>query len=217
MSSTSSSWRSGTILRQAVLAPHFRLVAPDVDVARIVVPRRDAMAPPQLPRDAPVLDVVHPLEVGLAPVLGDELDAPVLDCRDGRLGERLGAHVPLIRQQRLDDDAAAVAAGNHRRVVGDALEQALRLEVRDNALARLEAIEAAISCRCVVVEPRVEVEHADLRQAVALADFVVVEVVRRRDLHAARAELRVDVLVGDDRECVRFASGSTTSLPIKCR
>ena len=45
-----------------------------------------------------------------------------------------------------------------------------------------------------------ERHHADLRQLVALADRVVVEVVRRRDLHAAGAELRIDVVVGDDRD-----------------
>jgi len=35
---------------------------------------------------------------------------------------------------------------------------------------------------------------------VALADFVVVEIVRRRDLDAAAAEGRVDVVVGNDRD-----------------
>ena len=34
----------------------------------------------------------------------------------------------------------------------------------------------------------------------ALAHFVVVEVVGRGDLHAAGAEFAVDVLVGDDRD-----------------
>ena len=34
----------------------------------------------------------------------------------------------------------------------------------------------------------------------ALADFEVVEVVRRGDLHRARAELGVGVFVGDDRD-----------------
>jgi hypothetical protein len=38
------------------------------------------------------------------------------------------------------------------------------------------------------------------RQLVALADRVVVEVVRRRDLDAAGAEFEVDVGVGDDRD-----------------
>ena len=183
-----------------MLAPDLGFVAADVDVARVVVPGRDAVTPPQLPRDAPILNVVHPLEIGLAPVLGHELDATVLDGCDRGLGERLRAHVPLVGQQRLDDDAAAIAARNHRRVIGDSLEEPLRVEIRDDALARLEPVEPAVGRRRVVVERRMGVEDADLRQLVALTDFIVVEVVRRRDLDAAGAELGVDVLVGDDRD-----------------
>jgi hypothetical protein len=43
------------------------------------------------------------------------------------------------------------------------------------------------------------VEHRDRRQPVPLADLEVVRVVPRGDLHRARAEGRVDLLVGDDR------------------
>ena len=44
-----------------------------------------------------------------------------------------------------------------------------------------------------------DIEHADLRQVVPLADLEVVEVVRRRDLHRAGALLRIGVVVADDR------------------
>ena len=43
------------------------------------------------------------------------------------------------------------------------------------------------------------IEHVDLRQAVALADLEVVEVMRRRHLHRARAFLGIGMLVADDR------------------
>ena len=43
------------------------------------------------------------------------------------------------------------------------------------------------------------VEHADLRQAVALADLEVIEVVRRRDLDRARALFGIGIVVGNDR------------------
>ena len=36
------------------------------------VPGRNLMAPPELARDAPGLDVLHPLEIGLFPVLRHE-------------------------------------------------------------------------------------------------------------------------------------------------
>ena len=49
------------------------------------------------------------------------------------------------------------------------------------------------------VEVALGIEHVDQRQIVPLADLEIVEIVRRRDLHRARALLRVGVFVGDDR------------------
>ena len=66
-------------------------------------------------------------------------------------------------------------------------------ELRDDLLARLEAIEPAERAGTLSLSLRVRREDVDLRQVVPLADLVVVEVVRRRDLHAAGAEGRVDV------------------------
>ncbi len=51
-----------------------------------------------------------------------------------------------------------------------------------------------------VGDDRALVHHGQVGQAVALADLEVVRVVRGRDLDGARAELGVDVLVGDDRD-----------------
>ncbi len=61
----------------------------------------------------------------------------------------------------------------------DLLEQARGLEVGHDALARLEAIEAAIGGRHFVVERRVGREDVDQRQRVPTPDLVVVEVVAR--------------------------------------
>ena len=75
-----------------------------------------------------------------------------------------------------------------------------RLHVGDDALARLEAVEAAVLLRRLVVQARELVEDADRFELVAAADLEVVEVVRRRDLDRARALLRVGILVGHDRD-----------------
>ena len=53
---------------RARLRARVGFVARDVDVARVVVPRRNLMAPPELARDAPVLDVVDPVEVRRQPL-----------------------------------------------------------------------------------------------------------------------------------------------------
>ena len=55
------------------------------------------------------------------------------------------------------------------------------------------------------------VEDVDHRQVVAFAHFIIVEVVGGRDLHAAGAELRVDIVVGNDGD-VAIGEGQANGL-----
>ena len=80
------------------------------------------------------------------------------------------------------------------------VEKAQLLQVGDDLPACFEPVEPAVARRAVLVDLRTEREHRQHGQAVALADRVVVEVVRRRDLDDAGAEFAVDVVVGDDRQ-----------------
>ena len=96
------------------------------------------------------------------------------------------------------------------------LQIAALLEHGEDPLSRLEAVEVVEcqDCREVVAlrKPCVEgfvvlekklalrAKNVDQRQCVALADVEIVEVVRRRDLHRARALFRVGILVRDDRD-----------------
>ena len=155
------------------------------------------MAPPELARDAPVADVVHPLEVGLGPVVRDELDAAVLHRLDGLLGQRLRLDEPLRGDQRLDDGLAALALAEAERVVLDLHQQAELFEVGHHALARLEAVQAGVGAGGRGHDA-VFVDHLDLGQVVAAAGFEIVGIVRGRDLHHAGAELGIGQLVEDD-------------------
>ena len=205
------------VAAQLMLGADFGFVAANVDLAGFVVPGRDAVAPPQLTADAPVLDVAHPREVHVFVLLGHELDTAVFNGRNRRLGQRLGRHVPLVGQPRLDDGPGAVALGHLQGVVIDADQQALGIQVGNDLLARDKAVEAGVLRRQagveLIVEAAVEVERLGVgqhqrilvedvqqRQVVTLADFIVVEVVGRGDLHAAGAELGIAVVVGDDRD-----------------
>ncbi len=173
------------------------------------------MAPPQLAADAPVLDIAHPGEVHVLVLLGHELDTAVFHGSDGRFCQGLGGNVPLVGQPRFDDRAGAVALRYFQRVVVDAHQQALGVQVGNNLLAGDETIEAGVlswqASIDLLVDAAIEVEglgggqHQGIlvedvqqRQVVALADFVVVEIVGRGDLHAAGAEFRVAVIIGDD-------------------
>ena len=90
---------------------------------------------------------------------------------------------------------------HHVRVRFDLFEETFRLHARDNLLSRGEAIHAVHRQRFVKrwragnagkkglivfeIELRFGAQHRNLCKAVALADFEIVEVVRRRDLHRA--------------------------------
>ena len=113
------------------------------------VPGGNLVAPPQLPRDAPGLDVLHPLEIGLLPVLRHEHGAAVAHRRDRRARQRLGVDVPLVGKERLDHRAGAVAVRHHVRVRLDLVDEARRFEALDDLLARDEAIEAVQGERLV--------------------------------------------------------------------
>ena len=119
-----------------------RLVVRDEHLAVRPVPRRDLVAPPELARDAPRLDVLHPVEIGLLPARRDDRRAPLAHRGDGRLGQRLGVDVPLVGEVGLDRRAAAVAMRDHVDMVLDLLDQPPLLHHLDDALAGGEAIEA---------------------------------------------------------------------------
>ena len=163
----------------------------------------NAMAPPELARDAPIADVVHPFEVGLGPVFGDELDASGLDDGNGFFGERLSAHEPLGGDQRLHDGLAAVALADGQRVGLDLFEQAQFFEIFDHSLAGFEAIEPGVGAG-FGGHAAVLVDHPDAGQIMALAGFEIVGIVRRSDFDRAGSELRVGKIVEDDRGCGDF-------------
>ncbi len=181
-------------------APHFRLAAADKYAPAIVVPRRNSMPPPQLAAHAPVLDVPHPLEVGLGPVLRHEARASHLDLGDGGPGERCDFDVPLIGEIRLEHRAAAIAARNHEPVFLDPLDEAGALQLRDDDGARIEAVKAAEAMRHVVIEGRARREDVELGKSVPKANLIVVEIVRRCDFDAAGTEFRIDVGIGNDAD-----------------
>ena len=208
---------------------HVGFAAPDVNVSGRVIPRRDTMTPPDLSRDAPVLDVAHPVVIGVFPIVGHEADLPAFHCFYGRPGQRTHFHEPLVGEQRFDDCLRAVTTWHHQFVRLYFFQQTLRFQIGNDALARDEAVETLIldrnkcigkfsirriatinfSARLIAcVEIKIckrpndlciygeDIEHW---QVVALANFVVVEIMRRSNFYTACSKLPIHVVVGDDR------------------
>ena len=140
VSSTSSSCAS---LRARALRAARRLVDGDDRLLAVAaVPHGDPVPPPELPRDAPVPDILHPGEVDVPPALGREGHLSPLRRRDARRGERLHPEKPLPRDVRLDRRAAAVVVADRVLVVVDLPEQPLLLERGEDLLSAPRACRA---------------------------------------------------------------------------
>jgi hypothetical protein len=197
-----------------VLARHGR-------VAVLAVPGRDAVAPPELARDAPRLDVLHPVGVDLRPPLGHEARPAVAHGLERRVGHALYFEEPLLGHERLDDPLAAVAVRHLVAVLLHLADQAELLERGHDLLARLEAVEAGEAAR-VRCHLAVEADHDHLRESVPHPDLEVRRVVRGRHLYRARAELLLHGLVRDhgdlavhEREDERLAHQVRVALVVR--
>src|SRR5690606_26429482 len=120
----------------------FRLL--DKNLAIRPEPGGNAMPPPELARDAPGLDVAHPFIIGVGPFLGHEFRLARLHRTNGRLSQRRGISEPLVREQRLDNNARAIAVRDRMRMRLDFFEKAERLYLGDDFFPRLEPLKAAI-------------------------------------------------------------------------
>ena len=163
--------------------------------ALVAVPGGNLMAPPELPGNAPVVDVLHPVGIGLAEPLGHELDPAVPDHLQRRLGQRLHLHKPLGGDQGLHVVVAAVAGAHVVGVVLHLFQEAQGFQVGHHGLAGLVAVHAAVLA-AVFIDGAVVVEDADGLEIVPETHLEVVGVVGRGHLDAAGAEVHLHVLVG---------------------
>ncbi len=158
---------------------------------------RNAVSPPQLAADAPVLDVLQPVAVGVLVFRRIELQLVVHHRRQGHVGKMPHLQEPLHRQLRLDGHIRALAEAHLVDIRLDLLHQSAALEVGLDLTAHVEAVHADIQSGSLA-DGAVVVEDVYRRQVVLLAQHVVVHVVCRCHLQAARSELNVHVVVFDD-------------------
>ncbi len=168
-------------------------------LAGVAVVDRQAVAPPQLARDAPGADPLHPVEVDAGPALGEEADPAVVDSVDRGLREVVHAHEPLQRNERLDTSPGAVRVRNFVSERVARAQEAFGFQRRDDGRLGLGDRQTREASR-LRVHPPVLADHRDHRQVVAAADLEVVGVMPRRDLQRTGTELRLHIVVGDDRQ-----------------
>ena len=167
------------------------------------MPDRYPVAPPQLPRNAPVANVLEPLQQNRPLVVRHHFNFRRRTKFTGHrflrfVGQRFHFHEPLGRKPRLHDRFATVAGAHVVRVLGDLLHQAEFFQICNHPRARHEPLQARIFPG-VGVHVRIVGHHVDFRQMVPLAHFEIVGVVRGSNLHHARAEFAVDVRIRNHR------------------
>src|SRR5689334_20425883 len=99
------------------------------------MPRRNAVSPPQLPRDAPVVDVVHPIQINSAVIFRDNGDLARLDRRGSAVRHRPDLDEPLRGKPRLNDSAAAIALTECQRMIFFAYKKIPCRQIGQNSLA----------------------------------------------------------------------------------
>ena len=131
-----------------VLFPTFGrgFVRTDADCLTVgPVPDRNAMAPPQLPRYAPVVHVVDPAEPAWFQAGWVNHGVPVTDRIARRLGQRFDLDPPLQRQPRFDGFPAALGMSDAVQIrsllLDDATLRGQRLAHRDAGVETVHAVE----------------------------------------------------------------------------
>ena len=181
------------------LAGRFDLDARSFAAALRRIPDGDAVSPPELAADAPVLDVLEPVVVDLFPAFGEEPDESVADGVTGLDRLRI-LEEPLLAEAGFDRDIGALAEAD---VVLMGLlpdEEAEFLESLDGFHPRFEAVESGEALSRKVIECPVGIHDVDDGEVVPQADLVVGLVMGGCHLEDARAEFEIDSLVADDRE-----------------
>ena len=156
------------------------------------------MSPPELARDAPRPDVLHPVEVDLRRLLGEKAHAPILDDVDRRLGELVHPHEPLQRHERLDPLAGAMRERHRVAVLLGARDQPPIAQLLHHRTPRIGDRQTREVLSRVGGHAAVLADRGELRQPMSAPDLEVIRVVTGGDLQRSRAEIGADVLIRDD-------------------
>ena len=164
---------------------------------------RDAVSPPQLSADAPVLDVLHPVTVSIFVFGRIELDFVLHHRFQSDLRQVLHLQEPLHGKLRFDGHVGTLGEAHLVGIVFHLFQQSGFFQVDADLLAHVETVHAHVHPGCLA-NRAVVVEDVDGGQVVLLAQHVVVHVVCRCHLQAARSELDVHIVVLDDGDAAAY-------------
>ena len=183
----------------AVRADGRGLLGYDRLLAAAAIVGRNPVSPPQLAGNAPVTDVLEPVQIDLVKALRYKCQIAVLNRFDRRLCHFFHSNEPLLLDHRLDRRSAAIVCADCMRVRDNFDQKTKFFQVFDHFRSRVIAVHSRVLAS-ELIDRSVVVQDRDLGKAMALSDFKVVRVMSRCDLDAACTELHIDILIGDDRD-----------------
>src|ERR1051325_5023692 len=139
------------------------------------MPSWNAMSPPELAGDAPIMDVPHPLEIRLGVIFRSERDLAFLYRFNRAIRQRLNLDEPLRGEAWIHNGLTAVTLADGQRVVLDARNQAELFQIAQDFLACLVAVKAFIRS-AILIDARLIVHYVDLRKIVAQANSKIVRI-----------------------------------------
>ena len=169
-----------------------------VDLAGLpVIPHWNPVSPPQLPRDAPVLNALQPVIVNLRPAIWVKLH---FTLRHHCLG---GGHAgifqePLFTEARFDRHSGAFAVADRVLIWLRLHQSACGLHEFRGFLPGRESFQSDQVRASLGRHFAVGGEHIDDRESMTLADFEVRLVVRGSHFQNAGAKFEIHMLVSDD-------------------
>src|SRR5688572_20444271 len=148
------------------------------------IPDRDAVPPPQLAANAPVLDILEPVEIDLLEAFRHNFDTSIAHRIQSFTGKRIHFHEPLRGYHRLDNFTSALSARDGRTIRLSLDHQPSLLHILPEILARHESILTLVRT-AIFVDLRGFIQHGDDRQVVTLRNGIVIRIVARGDLERA--------------------------------
>mmetsp|Transcript_23288 Transcript_23288/g.55014 ORF Transcript_23288/g.55014 Transcript_23288/m.55014 type:complete len:249 (-) Transcript_23288:1286-2032(-) len=161
------------------------------------VPDRNTVPPPQLTRDAPIMDIGEPIVPSLGESLGYNLDVTILDSL-----ERLGAHAfcldePLATDKRFNYFSTALRTRNSLSVRVDLDNKTIGLHIRPKLLPTIEAIKAIIDTG-ISVHGSVLVHDVDDWQIKLLSNGIIIGIMAWCNLKSTSTKLHINVFIGNN-------------------
>ena len=139
------------------------------------------------------------MAVSVAVFVRNEFHLPALNTLQSILCQVFHLQEPLHREFRLDDGICPFGVA-HRRSVGlDLLKIAGLLKHLLDFATRFETVLTHKNLS-LLIEAAVIVDYVDYRQVVPYSDFIVIHIVRRRNLQTARSEIHLDITILNHRD-----------------